>query len=366
MISELRERIDELDKRIVSLISERMRLSERIGLEKQKDSSDISNLSRESVVLENVSLQAKDAGLDQGVARKIFRLVISHSKALQEKMTKRPALDRSPDGLMVATLGPEGSFSEAAARVHLRDARMVYLPCIKEVFSSVTSGGSDLGVVPVDNSTEGSVSETLDCLLTFDLNVTAELLLPVEHALFLNQKTSLDKVKKVFAHPLAAAQCRSFLSDTLNGIEIIPCSSSSHACAMAAKELDSAAVGSSACASLYDLSLCFKGIQDVKDNTTRFFVIKNRPFNGKADKTSLILSAKNVPGSLYKALGIFSKNRINMTKIESRPVKDDFGSYIFYIDIKGSIQDKVVCSALSELEADSNFVKRLGSYKAAE
>jgi len=365
MISKLRERIDELDKRIVSLISERMQLSEKIGLEKRKSSSDINDASRESVVLENVSSQARDAGLDPGVAKTIFRLVISHSKALQEKMNNRPAPHPTSDGLRIATLGPEGSFSEAAAKVRLRDAKMVYLPCIKEVFSSVASGDSDLGVVPVENSTEGSVSETLDCLLGYDLSVTGEVLLPVEHALFLNQKTSLDKVRKVFAHPLAAAQCRSFLSDTLNGVEIVPCSSSSHACSMAAKEPGSAAIGSSACASLYGISLCFKGIQDVKDNTTRFFVIENRPFNGKADKTSLIVSVKNVPGSLYKALGIFSKSRINMTKIESRPVKDDFGSYIFYIDIEGSIQDKVVCSALSQLEADSNFVKRLGSYKAA-
>lgn len=367
MISEVRRQIDVIDKKIVSLISDRMRLSERIALEKQKSSIEITDKARESIVLQKVSEQAEGSGIAPGFVRSIFRSLISYSKGVQDSLRDKEKKEVPRTGQRIAVLGPEGTFSEAAAIESFPDAKLIYFNYIRDVFSAVATQDCDLAVVPVENSVEGSVSETLDCLLDFPIFVCKEIILPVEHALFLSKGTALDKVKRIFVHPQAAAQCREFLSANLKDAELVPCASSSSACDMASKERGSAAIGSLSCGRLYGLSLCFSGMQDSMENRTRFLVLgKELSCVGKGSKTSIILSLKNVPGSLHKALGYFSEKEIDLTKIESRPVKDDFGSYIFYIDLLGALGDPVVDSALSALEADSKFLKRLGSYQISK
>ena len=370
MISEVRRQIDEIDKKLVSLISDRMRLSERIALEKQKGSIEVTDKARESVVLQRVSEQAEGSGIAPGFVRSIFRSLISYSKAVQDSLRDKEKNEVPRTGQRIAVLGPEGTFSEAAAIESFPDAKLIYFNYIRDVFSAVATQDCDLAVVPVENSVEGSVSETLDCLLDFPIFVCKEIILPVEHALFLSKGTALDKVKRIFAHPQAAAQCREFLSANLKDAELVPCASSSSSCDLASKERGSAAIASLSCGRLYGLSLCFSGMQDSMENRTRFLVLgKELACVGKGSKepkTSIILSLKNVPGSLHKALSYFSEKEIDLTKIESRPVKDDFGSYVFYIDLLGALGDPVVDSALSALEADSKFLKRLGSYPIAK
>lgn len=372
-IRKLRAGIDKVDKEIVRLLSERVKLAEKIGREKQKKSLPVDDPSRQAEVFEHVLSEAKKSGASEGLVRPVFNLIVSHSKAMQNDLMKRGAAGKKASasaGAKVAVLGPEGTFSEEAAVKHFGKPSLVYSPSIQEVFTSLDSGDSSFAVVPIENSLEGSVAETLDCLLKFDLHVVGELVLEVSHNLFLNPSTSIGKVKKIFAHPQASAQCREFLAANFMGVEIVPASSNSGACALAAKEPGSAAIGPLACCGLYRLSLAFSGIQDRKDNLTRFIVVANeqcmaRKAPGVTLKTSIILSAKNVPGSLYRALGHFAGKGINLTKIESRPVKDDFGSYVFYIDFMGSVEDENVRSALSSVREDCNFVRVLGAYQAA-
>jgi len=373
-IKKLRAGIDKIDKELVMLLSERVKLAERICAEKQKKSIPVDDPSRQEEVFGHVLSEAKKSRVSEGLVIPVFNLIVSHSKALQNEMIKNWALDKKaadPAGTKVAVLGPEGTFSEEAAVKYFGKPSLVYSASIQGVFSSLGSGNPSFAVVPIENSLEGSVAETLDCLLKFDLHVVGEIVLEVSHNLFLNSATSIGKVKKVYAHSQASAQCREFLTANLRGIEIVPASSNSGACASAATEPGSAAIGPLACGGLYRLSLAFSGIQDRKDNLTRFIVLANeqciiKKASGLTLKTSVIISAKNVPGSLHRALGHFASRGINLTKIESRPVKDDFGSYVFYVDFIGSVEDENVRSALSSVRADCNFLKVLGAYQAAK
>ncbi|MEM3031175.1 MAG: prephenate dehydratase [Candidatus Micrarchaeia archaeon] len=267
--------------------------------------------------------------------------------------------------MRMAFLGPEGTFTHIAARKAFPKARLIPLEAIDEIFSAVERGKAEAGVVPIENSTEGSVNATLDLLLRTPLKVSGELKLPVVHHLLAKPGVKLAEVKAVIAHPQALAQCKEFLEKKLPGAERREASSTAKACQLLDRR--SAAIASALAARIYGLRFLAKNIQDSPDNTTRFVVIaksdSEKP-SGK-DKTSLVFSVEDKPGALLRALHVFADRGINLTKIESRPSREKSWEYVFFADFEGHRLEPKPADALRALEGVTTFVKILGSYKKA-
>jgi len=266
--------------------------------------------------------------------------------------------------LVVAFQGERGAYSEEAALSYF-DSKIEFLPCktLKEVFQAVESGRAAVGMVPVENSLEGAVSETYDLLLSSNLIVSGEYNLRVRHCLIANPGVRIEDVRKVYSHPQALAQCRRFLD--ILGAELIPYYDTAGSAYMIKRErlMDAAAIASKRAAEIYGLQILAESIEDSPNNYTRFFVIGKfeREPTGR-DKTSIVFTTKHVPGALYAALGVFARRGINLTKIESRPTKQTPWEYNFYVDFEGHKLDANVREALEELKAHTLYIKILGSY----
>jgi chorismate mutase/prephenate dehydratase len=269
--------------------------------------------------------------------------------------------------LRIAFQGELGAYSEMAVYSFFGESVEVK-PCksFDEVFESVKTGDVDYGVVPIENSIEGSVNRTYDLFLEYDLKVCGEIIIRISHCLIAHKGTKLDQIKTVYSHPQALAQCRKFLEqhklraistfDTAGSVKMIK----------EEKMMDAAAIASERAAKIYDMTILEKEIEDIKNNSTRFFVLdkKDSPYSGE-DKTSIIFAAKSVPGALYKILKEFADRNINLTKIESRPTKSTPWEYHFYLDFEGHRTDTKSQQALESISDKTVFVKILGSYKAA-
>jgi len=271
--------------------------------------------------------------------------------------------------LKVAFQGEIGAYSESAVYSFFGPSAEVK-PCknLSDVFESVEKGENLYGVVPIENSIEGSVNQTYDLFLTHDLKVCGETILKIVHCLITNPKTRLNSVKVVYSHPQALAQCRGFLEDL--GCELIPTYDTAGSVKMMKEKglMDAGAIASERAAEIYGMKVLVKGIADNPNNYTRFFVLskKDSPPTGK-DKTSIIFSTKHVPGALFHALEEFALRDINLTKIESRPTKQQLWEYNFYLDFEGHRLEERCREALKALEKKSAFVRVLGSYpKASE
>jgi len=269
----------------------------------------------------------------------------------------------------ISYLGPEGTFSQEALLKYsgdLTDLTLIPLPTIIDVIKSVDRGDAEEGVVPIENSIEGSVNITQD-ILTFEseAKIIRELTLPIKHNLIAKKGIKINKIKKVISHPHATAQCRMFLSANLPEAEIIAANSTAEA-VKKLTELDpnTAAIGTKIAASLYDLDIIADDIEDSKVNKTRFIIVGNYiPSKSGFDKTSIVcFLKKDKPGSLFNILKEFADRNINLTKIESRPARKDIGDYVFMIDMEGHIHDKVVYDAIESLRRDVYMIKILGSY----
>jgi prephenate dehydratase len=270
--------------------------------------------------------------------------------------------------LIVAFQGERGAYSEEAALSYFR-SKIEFLPCktLRAVFQAVESDKATVGMVPVENSLEGGVSETYDLLLSSSLVVSGEYSLRVKHCLISNPGVRIEDVKRIYSHPQALAQCRRFL-DSL-GAEVIPYYDTAGSAYMIKREglRDAAAIASKRAAEIYSLQILAESIEDSPNNYTRFFVIGKfeREPTGR-DKTSVVFTTRHVPGALYAALGVFAKRSINLTKIESRPTKQTPWEYNFYVDFEGHKMDVNVQAALEELRAHTLYLKILGSYPKAE
>jgi len=269
----------------------------------------------------------------------------------------------------VAFQGEIGAYSESAVYSFFGPSAEVK-PCknLSDVFESVEKGETLYGVVPIENSIEGSVNQTYDLFLTHDLKVCGEIVLKIVHCLITNPKTRLNSVKVVYSHPQALAQCRSFLEDL--DCELIPTYDTAGSVKMMKEKrlMDAGAIASERAAEIYGMKILAKGIADNPNNYTRFFVLSKNdsPLTGK-DKTSIIFSTKHVPGALFHALEEFALRNINLTKIESRPTKQQPWEYNFYLDFEGHRLEEKCQEALRTLEKKSAFVRILGSYpKASE
>ena len=269
----------------------------------------------------------------------------------------------------IAYLGPPGTFTEEALDKFVGDVSQIKkmpFPTVTEVIKSVDRGEADEGLVPIENSIEGSVNITLD-ILTFEseVKIIGEVTIPVKHSLIGKKKIKLGKIRRIISHPHATAQCRKFLAANLKGVEIIAANSTAEAVKILKKEDDDvAAIGTKTAAKIYDLEIIESDIEDNKDNKTRFVFIGNRiqPKTG-SDKTSMVCFLKeDRPGSLYNILKEFAQRDINLTRLESRPAKKNLGDYVFMIDLDGHLHDKNVFEAVEVLRRGVYLVKILGSY----
>jgi len=267
----------------------------------------------------------------------------------------------------VAFQGERGAYSESAVYTFFGDAAEVK-PCrdLTEVFESVDEQEVPVGVVPVENSLEGSVNQTYDLFLTHNLKVSGEIIIRISHCLIANPSTSLETVKTVYSHPQALAQCRSFLERL--GSDLIPTYDTAGSVKMLKEKglKDAAAIASEKAAEIYGMKILAREIEDTPTNYTRFFVISKNdaPRTGR-DKTSIIFAATHTPGALYHALGEFAKRDINLTKIESRPTRQKPWEYNFYLDFEGHRTEENCAAALKALEKSALFIKILGSYPRA-
>lgn len=269
----------------------------------------------------------------------------------------------------IAYLGPPGTFTEEALDKFIKDisqVKKISFPTVVDVIRSVDRGEADEGLVPMENSIEGSVNITQD-ILTFEseAKIIGEVTIPVKHSLIGKKKIKLDNIKKVISHPHATAQCRKFLSTNLEGAEVIAANSTAEAVKILKGENDDiAAIGTKTAAKIYDLEIIENDIEDNKDNKTRFVFIGNsiQPKTGN-DKTSIVCFLKeDRPGSLYNILKEFACRNINLTRLESRPAKKNLGDYVFMIDLDGHLHDENIFEAIEVLRKGVYLVKILGSY----
>jgi len=354
-LEQLRERIDEIDVEIQSLIEDRARCAQQVGTAKGlTDTADYYRPEREAQVLREVVKRNSGPLRDEEMVR-LFRELMSACLAQEEP-------------LKVGYLGPEGTFTQSAVLKHFgHSVRGLPLSTIEEVFHEVESGVADFGVVPVENSTEGTVNSTLDMFLTSPLKICGEVELRICQHL-MGRMSEISQIKRVCSHAQSLAQCRAWIAQYLPGIEMIPVGSNAEAARRARDEDGTAAIAGDAAAEVYELEILFANIEDHADNTTRFLVIGRKIFPPSGDdKTSLLLSASGTegPGVLHVLLDPLARNNISMTRIESRPSRRRKWDYVFFVDIGGHAEDAVVKEALQEVEDQANLFRVLGAYPKA-
>jgi chorismate mutase/prephenate dehydratase len=351
-IPEHRKAIDKLDSHIVKLLNERTKHVLAIGEIKIKAGEEIYAPHRERAVLERVCKKNEGPILNESL-RSIYREIMSSALSLEKS-------------LRVAYLGPEATFTHQAA-IRRFGSSLIYnsQKTIADVFSDVSKNRADYGVVPIENSTEGVVTHTLDMFVDSDLKIVSQIVLPVQHCLVSN--SSKPQIKKLYAHPQALAQCRGWVQHNLPRVEIIETSSNARSADLAAREKGSAAIAGILAAEKYKVRVVEQDIQDNAANATRFLVLGRKCSPPTAnDRTSVMFSIVDRVGALYRALAPFRKYRINMTKIESRPSKRKAWEYFFFVDCDGHFTDAKVAKALSQLGEQCSYVKVLGSYPNAE
>jgi chorismate mutase/prephenate dehydratase len=350
-LGEIRSRIDAIDSQLLELLNQRADLVHEVGLLKKRDGISIYAPEREEKLLRSLSeLNERIKGrLPATAVRAIYREIMSASFALEK-------------GLVIAYLGPVATWSHQAAREKF-GASVEYAAqsSIAEVFNVVARGKADYGVVPIENSTEGAVSYTLDQFMDSELRVCAQFCLKIENNLL--AKIPRDQIRVVYTHPQVIGQCRQWLRHNLPHVDLIEVSSTTRAAELASQEPNSAAIAGRMAAEVYGLDLLDTSIQDSPNNTTRFLIIGPNacPPSGD-DKTSIMFSVQDRPGALFSALAPFKDLRINMSKIESRPSKRKAWEYFFFVDIDGHAEDAPLVKALDELQKHCSFVKILGSY----
>lgn len=351
-LAPLRARIDRIDAELIRLLNERAGVAHEVGEVKKVFDAPVFRPEREQQVISRLQALSEGPLHDAHIAA-IWREIMSASRAL-EKPT------------VVAFLGPVGTYSEQAALDYFGNSA-TGLPCpsIDDVFRAVEAGAGEFGVVPVENSTEGAVSRTLDLLLSTSLSITGEIALPIHHNL-LALGTDLAAVRVVCAHPQAIAQCQRWLSTHLPHVERRPVSSNAEAARLAAADPTIGAIAGDRAAAYYGLQTPAAQIQDDAHNRTRFHVIGGTPpAPSGADQTSLILSVKNEAGAVYRMLEPFATYGVSMTRFESRPARSGSWAYYFYIDIEGHREEPRVAEAIAALERVAAFVRIVGSYPRA-
>jgi prephenate dehydratase len=343
---EIRKKINKIDRELLILLQERMGLALRSNKFKETHSDP----AQENDLLARVERLNLDL-IESSFTRQLLKTIVQETKRLQDE-------DRS----LAAFQGEHGAYGEVAARQLV--PKGAYIPCLEfiDVFRGVEEGYFDLGVVPVENSLEGAVTQVNDLLTTTDLKVIGEVKVAVNHCLLASETTDYRDIRQVFSHPQALAQCRNFLMR--NKLEPRPYYDTAGAAKMLARENPraAAAIASSLCAELYDLEIIKESIEDGPSNSTRFLLLAREPHPNNGDKTSIIFAVPHEAGRLYAVLRLFADAEINLTRIASMPLRSDPGNYSFFLDFEGSDKDAKVAGVLKQMEGLTKWVKYLGSY----
>lgn len=347
----LRERIDSIDHQLLDLINQRAQTALTVGeVKKAFDANEtILKPDREAAIIRR--LQEHNPGpIPAAAVEAIWGELISTCRGLESMLT-------------VAYIGPQGTFSEQAAYAQFgHSINALACESFDEIFRSVEAGQADVGMVPVENSTEGAVNRSLDLLLNSSLKILGERSIRIHHNL-LSTSGTIDGVKRVFSHPQSLAQCQEWLNRNHPNLERIPVASNAEAARMASLDPSSAAIAGKSAADIWGLGVVASGIQDDPQNQTRFLAVGTEDTGptGK-DKTSLILAVPNRAGAVYEMLAPFSRHGVSLTRFESRPARTGQWEYYFYIDLLGHRTDPAVAKALAELREEVAFFKLLGSY----
>ncbi|QAU33822.1 prephenate dehydratase [Janthinobacterium sp. 17J80-10] len=345
----LREQIDAIDAQILDLLNQRARVAEAVGHVKAETNAPVFRPEREAQVLRRVA-ERNPGPLVGSDVQTIFREIMSACRALERRVS-------------VAYLGPAGTFSEQAVYQqfgHAVDGE----PCVSidEVFRATEAGTADFGLVPIENSSEGTINRTLDLLLQTSLSISGEISIPVHHSLMTRGGT-MDGIKRICAHSQALAQCQAWLNQHYPQIERQAVASNGEAARMASDDPTVAAIAGEIAGEKYSLVVVHAHIQDDPHNRTRFAVIgRLHTTPSGRDQTSLVLSVPNQPGAVHRMLAPLAEHGVSMTRFESRPARTGTWEYYFYVDIEGHLQDKKVAGALDELKRNAAFFKVLGSY----
>jgi chorismate mutase/prephenate dehydratase len=356
-LGEIRQRIDAVDTRLQELLSERARLAQEVGISKHKDGHtvDFYRPEREAQVLRAAVERNRGPLRDEEILR-LFREIMSACLAQQEP-------------LKVAYLGPEGTYTQAAVfRQFGHSVRALALPTTADVFQEVEAGNADFGVVAVENSTEGTVTNTQDRFITSPLHICGEVELRIHHCL-MGRMNSLERIVRVCSHSQALAQCRAWLDEHLPDAERIAVSSNAEGARRARDEAGTAAIAGDTAAEVYGLNMLAREIEDRQDNSTRFLVIGRKLLKASGrDKTTLLLSAGRTksPGALHRLLEPLARHKINITRLESRPSRQRKWDYVFFLDIEGHAEDPGIRRALASLKSRASLFRVLGSYPRAE
>lgn len=354
-LADVRAQIDGIDRRIQELIAERAAFALKVGKAKGKLAAavDYYRPEREAQVLRMV-VDRNEGPLSDEVLVHVFREIMSACLAQQEP-------------LKIGYLGPEGTFSQQAVLKHFgRSAHGLPLASIEEVFQEVDAGNADFGVVPVENSGQGTIQVTLDMFLTSPLKICGEVELKV-HQYLLSRSGRIEDIERIYAHPQAFAQTSGWLRANLPKVEKVPVSSNAEGARRARGADDAAAIAGESAAHVYGLKkVIMSPIQDDRDNTTRFLVIGRRLFPPSGhDRTSVLVFIHDKPGALFDVLSPFARHGISMNRIESRPSHQSKWEYAFFIDLAGHVEDEAMKQALSELGQHVAKIKVLGSYPVA-
>ncbi len=345
----LREQIDAIDTQILDLLSQRARIAQEVGHLKAETNAPVFRPEREAQVLRSVA-QRNGGPLAPADVQTIFREIMSACRALEKRVS-------------VAYLGPAGTFSEQAVYQQFGHA-VEGEPCVSidEVFRATEAGTADFGVVPIENSTEGTVNRTLDLLLQTSLSISGELSIPVHHSL-MTRTGSIDGITRICAHSQALAQCQAWLNQHYPLIERQAVASNGEAARIAGDDPSVAAIAGDIAGEKYNLQIVHAHIQDDPHNRTRFAVIGRLHTTPSGnDQTSLVLSVLNQAGAVHNLLAPLASHGVSMTRFESRPARTGTWEYYFYVDIEGHVQDASVVKALDELKRKAAFFKVLGSY----
>ncbi len=353
-LAELREKIDAVDAQILQLINQRARYAEEVAKTKmaQGESGSFYRPDRESLVLRRIQ-DLNSGPLSNETAMRFFRELMSACLALEKPLD-------------VAFLGPEGTFSQQATFKHFGHAvKSVPVTSINAVFHAVENDSCAFGVVPIENSTEGVISQTLDCLLNSTLQICGEVEIRVQQNLLTHAK-ELSEITDIYSHTQSLAQCRQWLETHLSNARQTPVSSNAEAARLVTNNPNAAAIAGIIAAGIYELPILAANIEDDVNNTTRFIIIgKQLATLTGHDKTTIVVSTNNQAGALYRMLEPFAKANVDMLSIESRPSRQGLWDYVFFIDIVGHSENENVARAINELKTQVSMFKRLGSYPQA-
>ena len=350
-IHELRKEIDLLDFELLKMLKARMETA--LKIRKFKSTEEILDANREQQILERIAAHSQALGLLRpDLMQHLFTKIMAESKELQAK-----------GYLLAGFQGEHGANSEVAARIY--DPELIYIPCVEfaDVFESVSQGHLDIGVVPVENSLGGAITQVNEMLIETDLRIVGEVNMPIHHCLLTLPDTDHREIRTVYSHPQALTQCRNFLHR--NNLEAHPFYDTAGASRMLSidRPKAAAAISSSLCAELYNLEIIKEEIEDHEENKTRFIVIAKDDQPEGGTKCSMIFSVTHKAGALFEILRVFAEYGLNMSRIESLPNREDPGNYYFFVDIEANIQDENVENALELVQENTSMYKFLGCYK---